>query len=55
MPEPGIYLVNATGELIPLATESGGGDTELLKETLSEHSDVYPWWDNLDDGEDTDD
>lgn len=38
MPEPGIYLCNATGELTPLATEGGGGDRELLEEALQEHT-----------------
>lgn len=34
---PGIYLVNATGEMSPLATEGGGGDTQLLRESLAEY------------------
>jgi hypothetical protein len=33
---PGIYLLNATGEMAPLATEDGG-DTDLLYEALDEH------------------
>lgn len=34
---PGIYLVNATGEMSPLATEDGSGDTRLLREALAEN------------------
>ena len=34
---PGIYLLNATGDLAPLATEAGDGDRDLLREALSEH------------------
>ena len=37
MPEPGIYLVNSTGETAALHTESGGGDRELLEEYLEEN------------------
>lgn len=32
--KPGIYLVNASGEMCDLATEGGGGDRKLLKEVL---------------------
>lgn len=43
MPEtpPGLYLVNATGELTAVATEDGGGDRDLLTEALLE-LDVQP-------------
>ena len=34
---PGIYLVNATGDMTALATEDGHGDRRLLQETLQEH------------------
>lgn len=37
MPEPGIYLTNSTGETVALATESGGGDRQLLQEALEEY------------------
>jgi len=37
MPTPGIYLVNATGEVSALATEDGGGDHDLFREALREH------------------
>lgn len=37
MPEPGIYLTNSTGETIALATETGGGDKNLLAEALEEN------------------
>ena len=37
MPEPGIYLTNTTGETIPLATETGEGDKNLLAEALEEN------------------
>jgi DNA-binding PadR family transcriptional regulator len=33
---PGLYLVNATGTLTPLATEAGDGDRDLLDEVLDE-------------------
>jgi len=34
--EPGIYLVNATGEMTALATESGDVDRKLLVEALEQ-------------------
>lgn len=37
---PGIYLLNASGEMTPLSTEDGG-DEALLKEVLQEHDAVY--------------
>jgi hypothetical protein len=37
---PGLYLVNATGEMVPLHTEDGG-DEQLLQEYLEE-------WDLID-------
>jgi hypothetical protein len=36
MTKPGLYLINSTGEGVPVLTESGG-DTELLKEALENH------------------
>lgn len=33
---PGIYLVNATGEMVALAVEDGTGDRQLLVESLKE-------------------
>ena len=42
MPEPGLYLVNSTGETVPLATESGNGDRELLHEALDELGVEHP-------------
>jgi len=39
---PGIYSVNATGEMTPLATEDGEGDTELLAEVLADLDDPRP-------------
>lgn len=38
MTSPGIYLVNSTGEMTPLATEDGSGDRALLREALAEHT-----------------
>lgn len=35
--DPGLYLINSTGEAHALSTESGDGDKQLLKEVLSEH------------------
>lgn len=38
MTPPGIYLVNSTGDMTPLATEDDTvGDDDLLRETLREH------------------
>ena len=37
MSEPGIYLLNSTGEMVALHTESGDGDTQLLKEYMDEN------------------
>ena len=34
---PGIYLLNSTGDLHPLATEDGSGDRSLLREALADH------------------
>lgn len=34
---PGIYLLNATGDMVPLATEDRSGDTDLLREALAEY------------------
>lgn len=42
MQEPGIYLVNSTGESTALATESGGGDRELLRDELDNHGVSLP-------------
>ena len=42
MPDPGIYLVNSTGETYALATESGEGDRKLLQETLDEMGIEHP-------------
>lgn len=42
MPTPGIYAVNSTGETVPLATEDGGGDRELLGEMLEELTEGSP-------------
>ena len=36
MPTPGLYVVNASGETVPVATEGGEGDHELLRESLQE-------------------
>lgn len=36
MPEPGLYLVNASGEGVPVLTEGGGGDHQLLEEFLAD-------------------
>lgn len=36
---PGIYAVNAAGEMTPLQTEAGDGDEELLAEVLNEQID----------------
>jgi hypothetical protein len=33
---PGLYVMNATGDLTPVATEDGGGDRDLLREALLE-------------------
>lgn len=38
--KPGIYLVNATGEMSPMATGGGGGDRNLLREAIDEHTDL---------------
>lgn len=46
MSEPGLYLVNSTGETVPLHTENGG-DEELLEEYLEE-------WDLLNGNDDKD-
>jgi len=35
---PGIYLVNASGEMSALAVEDGSGDRALLREALVEHN-----------------
>jgi hypothetical protein len=35
--DPGIYLVNSTGDMHALHTESGDGDTQLLREYLDEN------------------
>lgn len=40
MTASGIYLVNSTGEMVPLATEDGGGDRALLREVLAEQTDL---------------
>jgi hypothetical protein len=37
MPSPGLYLVNASGEAVPLETEAGDGDRELAGEVTSEY------------------
>lgn len=42
MADPGIYLINSTGETVALATESGAGDRELLHETLDEMDIDHP-------------
>jgi DNA-binding MarR family transcriptional regulator len=34
---PGLYLLNASGEAVPLATEGGDGDRQLLREVLAEY------------------
>lgn len=36
--EPGLHLLNATGKMIPVLTESGGGDRDLLEEVLNKHN-----------------
>lgn len=36
MTKPGLYLLNGTGEGVPVLTEGGYGDTELLREVLEE-------------------
>ena len=35
--DPGIWLINSTGERIALHTESGAGDEQLLEEYLEEN------------------
>ena len=42
MADPGIYLVNSTGEMSALATESGDGDRNLLHEALDELGIQHP-------------
>jgi len=42
MADPGLYLVNSTGEMVALATESGDGDQNLLHETLDEMDIAHP-------------
>lgn len=37
MPTPGMYLVNSTGEMVPLHTEDGDGDRGLLEEYMEEN------------------
>lgn len=37
---PGLYLVNATGDLTPLATDDGSGDRQLLDEVLEDLDDT---------------
>lgn len=37
---PGIYLVNATGEMAALAVEDGSGDRALLQDALDTHADI---------------
>ena len=59
MTDPGIYLVNSTGETVALATDDGGGDRALLREVLSEYTDLNggglsetptrTWMENYDD------
>jgi len=34
---PGLYLVNSTGEMVPLHTEDGNGDRKLFHEYLEEN------------------
>ena len=34
---PGVFLVNATGETVPLLLEDGTGDRQVLEEVLGEH------------------
>ena len=34
----GLYLVNSTGEMVPLHTASGKGDGQLLQEYLEERN-----------------
>jgi hypothetical protein len=36
MPQPGLYLVNSTGEMIDVHTSSGENDLQLLREYLEE-------------------
>lgn len=36
MSAPGLYLMNASGELTPLVTEDGGGDRNLLDEVVND-------------------
>lgn len=48
MPDPGIYAVNSTGELAPLATESGDGDRVLLHEMLDDLGVEHPTSDGVD-------
>lgn len=37
MSDPGLYLVNSTGEMTPVLTESGDSDIQVLRETLESH------------------
>lgn len=37
MPEPGLYVVNATGELAVVHSEGGDGDIALLREYAREN------------------
>jgi len=36
--EPGIYMINATGEMAAIHTESGEGDIQLLSEYVEENN-----------------
>lgn len=42
MPDPGLYLINSTGEMVAVHTESGDGDTQLLREYLEENDIEVP-------------
>ena len=35
--DPGLYLVNSTGETVPVLTESGEGDEIVLHETMQRY------------------
>jgi hypothetical protein len=36
--KPGIWSISPRGEMVPLATEGGGGDRELLREVVEERT-----------------